>query len=197
VATSPCLERALDARRCAVGFDTPGWPHCDAQRSHAREVEKSTVSVIFNLLGLVDKGGSPRSVAVELIEIVSDAGQPFSLQPPAYPSGQVAGRRTSPVRADRSRDVISRTRSRTTRSTSRRSRASRPIGLPLHSLVMPKLRPEVLREVELAFESYEREVESAALQNATKRTYLLHAGNFVRRLRDDFSPGERVADQRH
>lgn len=57
------------------------------------------------------------------------------------------------------------------------------------SVAMSQVPPEALREVVEAFKRYVREVEQAPLRPSTKRTYLLHAGNFVRWLKGDFSPG--------
>jgi hypothetical protein len=56
---------------------------------------------------------------------------------------------------------------------------------------MPKVSSQTLREVEQALEAYEAEVRAARLAPKTVRTYLLHATNFVRWMRDDFAPGER------
>lgn len=50
-----------------------------------------------------------------------------------------------------------------------------------------------IREVERLLGEYEREVESARregrLADASARTYILHATNFVRWIRGDFEPG--------
>ncbi len=51
------------------------------------------------------------------------------------------------------------------------------------------LDPEALAHVEAAYRKYEAEVEAAPLAPASKKTYLLHAGNFVRWLRGEFEPG--------
>ena len=56
---------------------------------------------------------------------------------------------------------------------------------------MPKVDQSTLRRVQEALHQYESEVEEAPLRDSTKRTYLLHARNFVRWLDDDFEPGER------
>ncbi|MCY4547710.1 MAG: hypothetical protein OXC28_05025 [Defluviicoccus sp.] len=52
-----------------------------------------------------------------------------------------------------------------------------------------KIRPECLGEVQHALEKYREIVERTALAPNTKHTYLLHAENFVRWLRDEFEPG--------
>jgi hypothetical protein len=55
---------------------------------------------------------------------------------------------------------------------------------------MSQVRPDVLRDVEDALKRYTLEVEQSKMAPSTKRTYLLHARNFVRWLRDDFEPGK-------
>ena len=54
---------------------------------------------------------------------------------------------------------------------------------------MPKMDQSTLRKVQEAFEEYVTEVEATSLTDSAKRTYLLHARNFVRWLDDDFEPG--------
>ena len=54
---------------------------------------------------------------------------------------------------------------------------------------MPKVDQATLRRVQEALYQYESEVEAAPLRDSTKRTYLLHARNFVRWLDDGFEPG--------
>ncbi|MEQ9127261.1 hypothetical protein [Thalassospira sp.] len=48
---------------------------------------------------------------------------------------------------------------------------------------------EALREIEAAYQTYEREVDNAPLAPSTKSTYLSHSQNFVRWLSGDFIPG--------
>jgi hypothetical protein len=48
---------------------------------------------------------------------------------------------------------------------------------------------QAVQEVEQALRRYEEEVGRSRLTEATKQTYLLHAGNFVRWLKEDFVPG--------
>lgn len=50
-----------------------------------------------------------------------------------------------------------------------------------------------LREVEEAFRRYEAEVEESNMTPESKKTYLLHSRNFIRWLRGDFRPGDRLA----
>ena len=54
---------------------------------------------------------------------------------------------------------------------------------------MPKVSYDALQQVEAALGQYEAEVHAANLKWSTKKTYTLHAGNFVRWLKDDFEPG--------
>ena len=54
---------------------------------------------------------------------------------------------------------------------------------------MGKVKPETLREVEAAFDRYEAEVRAAGLQASAEKTYLVHSNNFIRWLRDEFTPG--------
>jgi len=51
---------------------------------------------------------------------------------------------------------------------------------------------QALNEVEAALKRYRHEVEEAPLAPATQRTYLQHAESFVRWLRGEFTPGEKV-----
>lgn len=54
-----------------------------------------------------------------------------------------------------------------------------------------KVSKETLREIEQALMQYEDRVNGDPdLQAYAKKTYLLHARNFVRWLADDFEPGE-------
>ena len=46
-----------------------------------------------------------------------------------------------------------------------------------------------LEEIDAAYKQYTLEVNGSSLTPATKRTYLLHAHNFVRWLNFDFQPG--------
>ena len=54
---------------------------------------------------------------------------------------------------------------------------------------MPKVNAETLKRVQDALEKYEMEVSDAPLSPNSKKTYILHARNFVRWLDDDFEPG--------
>ncbi len=54
---------------------------------------------------------------------------------------------------------------------------------------MPKVGPVALAEVREALARYREEVEASKLRPSAKRTYLLHAGHFVRWLDDEFRPG--------
>jgi len=49
-----------------------------------------------------------------------------------------------------------------------------------------------MREIEEAFRKYEAEVEATAMTPNTKTTYLLHSRHFVRWLKGDFKPGEKL-----
>ena len=57
---------------------------------------------------------------------------------------------------------------------------------------MPKVSSISLQEIQEALERYRLEVEATRMTVDTKRTYLLHAENFVRWLSDDFNPGANV-----
>ena len=57
---------------------------------------------------------------------------------------------------------------------------------------MEKVSSVSLREIREALARYRLEVETTQMTSATKRTYLLHAENFVRWLADDFNPGANV-----
>ena len=59
-----------------------------------------------------------------------------------------------------------------------------------------KIRSSTLREVQQALERYEREVKDSRLSPKAKWTYIRHASTFVRWLDDDFTPGERVDENR-
>ena len=52
-----------------------------------------------------------------------------------------------------------------------------------------QVNAQVSAAVQDACRRYEQEVEASNLARNTKHTYLLHAGNFVRWLRGDFTPG--------
>jgi hypothetical protein len=54
-----------------------------------------------------------------------------------------------------------------------------------------RVTSKALQEIESAFRDYEREVESSNMTGSTKHTYLLHAENFLRWLKDEFVPGTR------
>ncbi len=54
-----------------------------------------------------------------------------------------------------------------------------------------KLNPVCQKQVKKALESYRKEVHEAPLADNTKKTYLLHAENFVRWLDGNFEPGGR------
>ncbi len=54
---------------------------------------------------------------------------------------------------------------------------------------MPKVSQVALMEIQDAFEKYREVVEATDMTEKTKRTYLLHSGNFVRWLSDGFTPG--------
>ena len=57
---------------------------------------------------------------------------------------------------------------------------------------MAKVRPDTLREVQVALESYEREVQNSGLLPKASETYMRYARMFVRWLDDDFIPGDRL-----
>ena len=57
---------------------------------------------------------------------------------------------------------------------------------------MPIINDEALRLVKNALDQYETEVESTNCTEKTKRTYILHARNFVRWLDDNFEPGSTI-----
>ena len=57
---------------------------------------------------------------------------------------------------------------------------------------MPKLNNRLLQQIRDAFCSYEEEVETTDLKQLTKKTYIVHARNFVRWLHDDFEPGSKL-----
>lgn len=60
---------------------------------------------------------------------------------------------------------------------------------------MPRTRRRISRkclaEIQRALDEYTTEVDKANLSRRTKRTYLQHAGTFVRWLDDNFVPGGR------
>ncbi len=60
---------------------------------------------------------------------------------------------------------------------------------------MPKVGQDTLTAVQDALERYKEVVEATELTSESKRTYLLHAENFVRWLADDFEPGINVRNR--
>ena len=54
---------------------------------------------------------------------------------------------------------------------------------------MPKVGPETLATIQLAFQRYTQEVNEAELAEATKYDYLRFVCQFVRWLNDEFTPG--------
>jgi hypothetical protein len=58
--------------------------------------------------------------------------------------------------------------------------------------VVGKVSLGTLTELDAAFERYEAEVQAAGLQPMAVKTYLLHSRNFIRWLRDDFTPGAKL-----
>ena len=54
---------------------------------------------------------------------------------------------------------------------------------------MPKIDGESLSQVQATLENYEEAVNATLMTEQSKKTYLLHAKNFVRWLDDDFEPG--------
>ena len=54
---------------------------------------------------------------------------------------------------------------------------------------MERIPAEAIREVEWALHRYEEEVRAAGLARSTEDSYLLHAQNFVRWLKGEFTPG--------
>ncbi len=54
---------------------------------------------------------------------------------------------------------------------------------------MAKITAIAMQEVEKAFRRYEATVLASKLRPNASKTYLLHANNFVRWLKDDFEPG--------
>ncbi|RUS44574.1 hypothetical protein ELR57_22590 [Cohnella sp. AR92] len=59
-----------------------------------------------------------------------------------------------------------------------------------------KASPDFIKQLELLFEQYEKEVHKSILEEKTVKTYLLHSNNFVRWCRNDFVPGARKAGSR-
>jgi len=55
-----------------------------------------------------------------------------------------------------------------------------------------KISPEALREVQDALDRYTAEVKGTNLAEWTKKTYLDHALQFVRWLKDEFTPGDKT-----
>ena len=54
---------------------------------------------------------------------------------------------------------------------------------------MAEIPADALRQVISALGRYETEVNASKLRPSAARTYLLHARNFVRWLKGDFTPG--------
>ncbi len=58
-----------------------------------------------------------------------------------------------------------------------------------------KASQEFIKQLELLYEAYEKEVteklRSGILKDTTAKTYLTHSSNFVRWCRNDFVPGDR------
>lgn len=58
-----------------------------------------------------------------------------------------------------------------------------------------KTSMELINEIERLYQQYEKEVIEAEkcgyLQANTRRTYLLHSGNFIKWCKDQFEPGGR------
>ena len=59
-----------------------------------------------------------------------------------------------------------------------------------------KINRDVSRVITRMLDRYTDEVETSPLKANTKRTYLLHAENFVKWLHDDFEPGGTLTGQR-
>lgn len=57
---------------------------------------------------------------------------------------------------------------------------------------MLRVTPSADQEIRDAFEEYSRLVADSGLSETSQKTYLLHAGNFVRWLNDEFVPGSRT-----
>lgn len=49
-----------------------------------------------------------------------------------------------------------------------------------------------MREIERGLEQYVAEVEQSRMKPSTKKTYVRHVSTYVRWLKGDFTPGERV-----
>ena len=56
----------------------------------------------------------------------------------------------------------------------------------------PPRSASALASVRGLLETYREEVEATAMTETSKKTYLLHAENFVRWREGDFTPGDRV-----
>lgn len=58
-----------------------------------------------------------------------------------------------------------------------------------------KTRKEIVLEIEKLFNEYSKEVHAAEIQklltSKTANTYLLHPANFIRWIKDDFTPGNK------
>lgn len=59
-----------------------------------------------------------------------------------------------------------------------------------------KIHADALQQVRQALSQYTREVEATDMTDSTKKTYLLHAENFVRWLAGEFVPGTRARKER-
>ncbi len=60
---------------------------------------------------------------------------------------------------------------------------------------MAKISQDAISQILTALELYENEVSNTPLTTQSKRTYLLHAHNFVRWLQDDFEPGASLIER--
>ncbi|MRG86712.1 hypothetical protein [Salinibacillus xinjiangensis] len=52
-----------------------------------------------------------------------------------------------------------------------------------------KASQEFIKQLEGLYQAYEKEVKEKELEKNTEKTYLRHAGTFVRWCKDDFEPG--------
>ena len=59
-----------------------------------------------------------------------------------------------------------------------------------------KINRDVSRVITLMLDRYTQEVKTSPLKANTKKTYLLHAENFVKWLHDDFEPGGTLTGRR-
>ena len=60
--------------------------------------------------------------------------------------------------------------------------------------VMAQNFPEGVEAVEAALKRYEKEIRASKLQINAQQTYLLHAKNFVRWLKGEFTPGATLSN---